>query len=203
MADRRQNQPIWAAVRIIHAKYVIGSASIPEALIYCTMVIMWAFGLIKSFPDRVVDYGFIYHIPHATSWIISLGVATSNSIELFNFAFLVRLCVLVTDGIAFSFGLANIINCYIGALPEECRETQFADWVIMFMSFSLFLISLVIFWNVGIVVKYVRNAQRIRIIREHANNLAYTAGDNNNNNNNNTYNNNNNNNNNKKPEMTV
>lgn len=161
----RQIEPIWGSGTIIKYKYIVGSASIPEILLYIVMVVMWAFGLIKSFPERLIDYGFIYSIPHTTSWIISLGAATSKSPELFLFAFFARLFVLIMDGIAFSFATANVINCWIGALPDTCRDTEFADIVIAFMLLIFVILSFIIFFCIATVLYNVGKGER-RIAQE-------------------------------------
>jgi len=156
----RQIEPIWGSGTIVKYKYIVGSASIPELILYVVMAVMWGFGLIKSFPARLIDYGFIYSIPHTTSWIVSLGAASSKSPELFLFAFFIRLFVLIVDCIAFSFATANVINCWINVLPITCRDTEFADIVIAFMLLIFVILSFIIFFCIATVLYNVTKGER-------------------------------------------
>ncbi len=157
--------PVWANYHVIRSKYKIGSRAIPEIILFIIMLFMWLAGLIPTFPQRPLDYGFIYHAPHIGSWIISLGLSGSKSIELFYLGYIIRGITFIADGFALIFSIIELVQCYTGVLPMECRDTQFADITFTIFSLVLFLLSLVTIWHIMNVMRRVRLATTIHKLK--------------------------------------
>jgi hypothetical protein len=82
MATGRGEEALWRTIRANDYKVSVGIAGFASlAVTVVGAVLLWAFG-VPFLPPSLIDYGWLFHVPHIIFWAAALTVSNSQSTEL-------------------------------------------------------------------------------------------------------------------------
>jgi hypothetical protein len=150
----------WPAYYVIRGQYKLISISIPETIIFVILLLFAIFRVIPWIPPRISAYGLIpYHILLSVGWIISWLLSYTKNSLAHAIGFVYRLFVLIFNGLGLAFIITQLVECWTGVLPMDCRNTQFVDIIVMILSLVLFILSLVVIVHIIAIIRRTGSAK--------------------------------------------
>jgi hypothetical protein len=155
---------VWQNDNVIIAKLTIGLLSILSAILVFAMLVVWLARLMPFIPVAVLSYGFLFYVAFIPLVIINLFMSCSRNIDLFVFTFFLNTFVLALAVWIVFTPLYQLIICYDGTLPLDCRSLQLEQWIILLLSGILFFLQFFIFLAYCLIVVRIRQTESVRLV---------------------------------------
>jgi hypothetical protein len=132
---------LWGYIDVVRYKFQILIFAVGELLFFIPIAVLWGLGLIPSVAAPW-QYCAIYFIVFIPIWLVNVFMSDSRSSALFVFAFFANAFVFAVSTFVVALIWYDLIECWIGALPTSCRDTQLWDILCLIFASVLWICAL-------------------------------------------------------------
>lgn len=130
-----QQEAAWRTLRANRYKSDIAMCGILGAVATIALAVFVLIVGLPLLPPGLLEYGYLYHLPHVVFWILALAVSGTQSFELLALTALISVAVVVMD----AWPIAGVfVPWIIGCFTSSSVETLITECAIS----SIYLVSL-------------------------------------------------------------
>ena len=145
--------PLWGHPDIINYQKTLFTYGIAQLLWPIFIWVWWGVGYIPTI-SSLWNYCALYYIVYVFIWAVNITMSDSRSKKLYTWTLFVNLIVSIDAIFVTCLLLYDIIACWMGTLPLECRDGQFNAVIFFVVTIGLVIITIIAFVaNAGIVGK--------------------------------------------------
>ena len=123
------NVYFWGNFNVRFWQSLIPIFTIPEMLLVIIVLVFWALRLIPSYPPSFMHYAAIYYVAYPPIIPLNFSMSCAQSKMLYSLMFLLHIGLLTLTLWIIAIQWFQLIECWIGAIPSTCKNTELMDLI--------------------------------------------------------------------------
>lgn len=163
MSSVRSEEALWRTIRANDYKTSIGIAGFASLAVTIVGAALLVIFKVPFLPPSLLDYGWLFHLPHAIFWACALTVSNSQSIELVTLvAALAVPTVLLDAWTVFVNFIPWLVGCITGSPVSwiyDCVVSAVYMIVLTVISLLAFITTVFILYYTLVLLAYINRSR--------------------------------------------